>query len=377
MPRRQILVLEDQANDAALLQATLQRSGFAPAVVATGQDAVRQVETVKPDLMLVDSASATSENGWQVLGEIRSQFDIPIVFLMPYGDELALERAVERAKSTEPDGFVLKPYHERELVQTVESVLHEYGHARKRARAREHLLSFAKDSPDLVITADVEGNILYLNPAAREMFGVYEESELSELHLTDLHPTWANVILLGDGIETAILDGEWHGETALLSADRHEIPVSQVILPHTGQDGRCEFFSLVARDISDSKRTEQELRSSEQMYRRIVESANVGMCIIDPENEIRFANPAFAKVLGVTVEELVGCSFAAFADLDSLGSPPDPACQPTKGEHCVRLFRKGHIPVWATLATSPMYDSEERYVGILAIITNAEQPVAQ
>jgi PAS domain S-box-containing protein len=367
MTRRPILVLEDEATAADHIQATLQRSGYASALVSSEQEALEQAAAIQPALMLVDPSCATPEHLLQALDEIRAHLHIPLIFLMPYGDDAALECAVERAKSTRPDGFVLKPHYEEELVETVEHVLREHEAAHKRAQARTHLLSIAETTPDFVATADVQGRILYLNPAARRLLGIDEGEYLADLHLSDIHPTWANVIVLGEGVETAILDGVWHGETALRTRDGSEVPVSQVILANVGQDGNCEFLSVIARDISDLKRTENALRQSEQMYRRIVESANVGMWIVDPENCIRFANPKIARLLGTRVDAMVGTPLANYLDLAPFASSNLDTS--AKEQHVVALRHRSGTEITATLSASPMFDDDERYSGVLLTVT--------
>ena len=375
MLRRQILVLEDEGDSADLspssmaLQAALQRSGFAPAFASSREEAVEKAGTLKPDLVLVDSVENESGDQVQAVSEIRSHLDVPVVFVMPYGDETALEKAVARAKSSEPEGFLLKPYQEKELVRTVETVLREYDLARKRTHAHQQLLALAETTPDFVATTDVEGNILYLNPAARTMLGLDYGEDLP--HIADAHPTWANAIVLGAGIQTALLDGVWRGEASLLTREGQEIPVSEAIVAHTGTDGRCEFLSIVARDISEIKRTENALRQSEQFYRRIVETANTGIWQIDPENRVKFANPAMARLLGYTVEEMLGqplSRFLNFKDHAANDAEPDVPQHGIKDQRKFMLRRKDGDEFWATLSTSPLYDSEEKYTGVMGMV---------
>ncbi len=67
-------------------------------------------------------------------------------------------------------------------------------------------------------------------------------------------------IMEQEGIPTAIENGLWEGETALLGPDGIEIPVSQVIMSHKSPDGDLEYLSTIMRDISERKRTEEELK---------------------------------------------------------------------------------------------------------------------
>src|SRR5215203_1643809 len=102
--------------------------------------------------------------------------------------------------------------------------------------------------------ADSDGRVLFVNRAGREMVGAGEDEDLSETAIARYHPRWAAEIVFGEGIPTALREGTWRGETALLSRDGQEIPVSQVILAHTTPNGKARFLSTTARDITEPKR---------------------------------------------------------------------------------------------------------------------------
>lgn len=225
------------------------------------------------------------------------------------------------------------------------------------------LLALAKTTADFVALADVQGKLLHLNPAGRHLLGIPLRENVSALTLSDVHPAWANVVVLGEGVETALLDGSWRGETALLSRTGREIPVTQIITAHADAEGHCEFLSMIARDISETKQVEEGLRRSERFYRSVVETANAGICIIDLNNCITYANPALARRLGYRVEEILGMPVT---DLLRPGSSAYPA---QAREQCRFRFKcKDGTEFEATLATSPLYDDEERYSGVLGIV---------
>src|SRR5690606_31079073 len=77
--------------------------------------------------------------------------------------------------------------------------------------------------------------------------------------IPDLHPAGAREVVFNEALPTAARYGAWKGETAFLARDGRIIPVSQVILAHRSKDGTVEYFSTVARDVSDRRRSEQQL----------------------------------------------------------------------------------------------------------------------
>jgi PAS domain S-box-containing protein len=137
-----------------------------------------------------------------------------------------------------------------------------------RARAEEtraRLIAILEATPDFVAIGHADGRVIYYNRAARRMLGIAEDEDISTIRVPDTHPEWAGRLVLEQGIPAAIRDGTWSGETALLSRDGREIPVSQVIIAHRAPDGSVEFLSTIARDLTDRKRIEETLRQSEKL----------------------------------------------------------------------------------------------------------------
>lgn len=111
---------------------------------------------------------------------------------------------------------------------------------------------------DFVAICTVDGGIIYLNQAGRQLAGIGLNATLDGLNLEQLHPEWAFAVVSSEGVPEAVENGVWRGETAVLTRDGFEVPVSQLILAHDGPEGEVEFISTVIRDISDRKREEVE-----------------------------------------------------------------------------------------------------------------------
>ncbi|HZY30066.1 MAG TPA: PAS domain S-box protein [Candidatus Methylomirabilis sp.] len=128
---------------------------------------------------------------------------------------------------------------------------------RKRAEeAQARLVAILEATTDFVGIADMHERALYINAAGRKMLGIGENEDMLGFPIANTHPEWARKLVLGEGVPAAIRDGAWSGETAMLSRDGREIPVSQVILAHKAADGTVEFLSTIARDITERKRAE-------------------------------------------------------------------------------------------------------------------------
>jgi PAS domain S-box-containing protein len=134
--------------------------------------------------------------------------------------------------------------------------------SRKRAEMeRERLLSIIEESSDFIGSADMQGRIFYHNPAANRMLGLPEDADLSSISIGDMHPAWAARLIKDVGFPTALREGTWRGESAVLHRSGKEIPVSQVVVIHRDAHGNPRFSSTVARDITERKLAEGQVKA--------------------------------------------------------------------------------------------------------------------
>lgn len=125
---------------------------------------------------------------------------------------------------------------------------------------RERMNAIIEATPDFVAIADKNGGLLYMNRAGCEMLGVLEdETRWSGLALKDFCADPASSERLDQTLDTARTKGLWEGETILSSRQGRNIPVSQVILAHRNENGDVDFYSTIARDITERKRFESQL----------------------------------------------------------------------------------------------------------------------
>ena len=146
-----------------------------------------------------------------------------------------------------------------DLAEKNQQLVAEVAQRREAEQERDRLVSILDATTDLVSMADPQGNLLYLNRAGRAMTGLGNR-HVSEIPIPRIHPVWAADLIMQQAIPTAIRDGSWSGDTALLTADGREIPVSQVILGHYGSTGQLQYLSTIMRDITERKRAEDEIR---------------------------------------------------------------------------------------------------------------------
>jgi len=131
-----ILVVEDEAIVAQDLRASLETLDYdVCAVVDSGEDALEKVEALRPELVLMDIVLAGKMSGTEAAGLIRQRFGVPVVYLTAYTDDETLAKA----GVTDPAGYIVKPFQDRELRSVVEVALHKAGIDAERRQAERAL----------------------------------------------------------------------------------------------------------------------------------------------------------------------------------------------------------------------------------------------
>ena len=121
--KAKILVVEDEGLLALDLTGRLKRFGYeVTASAASGEEALARAEETVPDLILMDIRIQGPLDGVAVAQAVRLRRDVPVVFLTAHSDI----GTVQRALTTEPHGFVLKPFVDRELQIAIEVALNKH-----------------------------------------------------------------------------------------------------------------------------------------------------------------------------------------------------------------------------------------------------------
>jgi len=139
------MIVEDEKIATLEIQKILQNLGHTVTSIAfSGEEALRELGRLeklkeadgnKPDLVLIDTALLEKGNGIGVAHQICTRFGIPVVYLIDSTDEMTLELA----RATEPFGYILKPFEEREFLTTIEMASHKHTIEKKLIESHEQL----------------------------------------------------------------------------------------------------------------------------------------------------------------------------------------------------------------------------------------------
>jgi len=127
----------------------------------------------------------------------------------------------------------------------------------------ERLLAIINGSTDFIGYADTSGQVEFSNDSFQALLRK-DSAPGGPSRISEIHPDWANELILKEGIPATLEHGSWRGETAILTHDGREVPVDQLILAHPDPNGVVTHTSTVMRDMSRQRAMEAKLRRSNE-----------------------------------------------------------------------------------------------------------------
>jgi PAS domain S-box-containing protein len=156
-------------------------------------------------------------------------------------------------------------------------------------------------SLNLVLTADLHGNVTYVNPAFEKVWG-YSQEEACKMKIKDLLAE-EEAERVEKQIMPAILDqGGYVGEVIARHKSGSKLPVASVAYLFKDENNSAAICASFT-DISERKKAEEMLRESEEKYRTLVEGALDGICVIGGDYRLKYVNERLAKIQGYRREE--------------------------------------------------------------------------
>lgn len=188
------------------------------------------------------------------------------------------------------------------------SVVRDMTQQRQTEVSRRRLVRMTEAISDFVAIGNLDGRLIYLNSGGRKMVGLGPEADITTYHLADFHmseeASWLRRHVLPQ-IETL---GVWGGESIMVSADGRRIPALQVVTHHAANDpGDDAFLSAICHDITERKRIEEALVSSEERFSKAFHASPDAILLTSmPSDTILEVNQGFSLLTGYSRGDVVG-----------------------------------------------------------------------
>ena len=356
-----ILIVDGDDPGAEHLQACLTNLGYTVcAAVSCGRRAIANAAHTRPDLALVDLGLAGEVTGPEVGAHIGSRFDVPVVYLTDEAEGDLLQRAA----ASNPFGYVLRPFDERQLQLTIETAAVRHARERRQRETEIRLkrqINYWKDLVQrmkIVFDSMREGVVIvggdrvpmYHNASARRICGD---------HLQDIDiDNWAEKILIFQPDQKTLfsadesslkqaLSGQLPEEVELFIRNERKtdgIHVSVSGSPLTGKSGVAEGGAVIVfRDITKLKQAEAELEQTmihrqhqAQLMETVFGSIADGVVAADAQGKFTMFNASAEQIVGVGKLDL---KTEQWADTYGVFYPDEKTRVPTERLPLVRAIR--------------------------------------
>jgi len=301
--RKKILLIEDEVIVGSDIKQVLEYRGYIVSdVISTGEKALKTADKFKPDLALMDIKLAGDMDGIETAKHIRKRYDVPIVYLTALGDE----KTFQRARQTEPFGYIYKPAEEKDLVATVETALYKHKIQKELTASERKFRLLFEMSKEAIYISDREPKIQEANPAFLEMFG-YSLDEIKKIDVTELYKNPKERMRIQKEIESKVFIKDYPAELK-----RKDSTVMDCLITATVRwdaSDRVLGYQGIIRDITEQKRIQKEIKESEQKYRALFENSNDAIFLMSAQGEQIEFNQKATELVGYSKEELMRMSF--------------------------------------------------------------------
>lgn len=304
-----ILIVEDEAIVARDIEQQLLDLGYNPIGHATqGQQSITLAEELRPDLVLMDIQLSGKMDGIEAAQLIRNKLFIPVVFLTAF----AADDVLARAKLTEPFGYILKPFSERELRTVLEMALYKHESEARQRQSEANLAVTLNSIGDAVISTDTAGLITRMNPTAERLTG-WPQAEALGRPLMEVFRIINTLTRLpsDNPVQRVMERGEIVGlanHTTLLARDGREYQIADSSAPIRDAAGQIIGVVLVFSDVTEKYRMEMALKQSEQDLRNIFDGLGPNMFVglLTPDGKVLEANQQALAAANLDLKDVLG-----------------------------------------------------------------------
>lgn len=298
-----VLLVEDEALIAEGIRERLSRLGADQVEVCdTGETALRLIGESDFDVVLLDIRLKGQLDGIEVARKIQAERRLPIVFLTAHSDEATLSRALE----SEPYGYLLKPFSERELYVAIEIAISRFLLIHQLRESEGRYLATLSSIGDAVLATDPNGRVTFINRVAEVLTGWRAEAarernvdEVLTLRSESTGEPIPSPVLRAMEERSTVFITE---PTLLVTRSGMLIPVDDSAAPVLDDYGNILGGVIAFRDIRDRRLAEAALSEAREQLRLAQKMEAIGRVTAAIAHD--FSN--FLTVVGGSSELLLG-----------------------------------------------------------------------
>lgn len=335
--QKRIIIVEDDRSTALVLKKSVEGMGYSVVGTAdTGSGAVEMADQHKPDIVLMDITLQGDMDGIASASDINDNQNIPVIYITSSTDS----DTIERAKTSNPYGYIIKPIDRRELKAAIEMALLRHEMEWKIRDNEQKYSTILSSIADAVIVTDEQEKISFMNPAAEKLTGwkaddVMEKNifQVLQIQSEEMPPARYEDDPGGSFEEIRKLS-----RFQVLHRDNNKIPVDLRSAPLSTAGNQLKGKVIILRDNSEQLKSELNLRESFRQLRQAMSGAIQAMSQTvetrDPYtagHQRRVADLArrIAQEMGLPHEKIEGIRMAGVIhDLGKISVPAEILSKP-------------------------------------------------
>lgn len=371
-----VLYVDDEPAELELGALFLERSGqlrvvpFSSAPAALKSMRERQYDAIVSDYQM------PGMDGISFLKAVRSEFgDVPFILFTGRGREEVVIAAINNGADfyLQKGGDSVAQY--TELAHGIRQAVLRREAERDLRQGQEQFRRLMDNAKDVVYRMTLpDGAYTYINRASVDLTGYTPEEFYADPGLLQrlVHPDWQDYLrAMWDDLVAGTMPPCY--EYQIVDRAGRTRWVNQWNVLVSGDDGRPVAIEGIATDVTGQKEAEQELRMSEQRFRRLFEQIPIGIAVVGPDFRFRMVNPAFCRMLGYAEEELIGRPFSSVTDPTDVPLSLAETGRVLTGEASLariekRYRRKDGSPMRGRVTISPIRDEHGVVVHLLPMI---------
>lgn len=292
--KARILIAEDEGLIALDLKRKLEQIGYSITAIAdNAADVLLNIESAeesqRPDLILMDIRLHGPEDGITTADQIRKRYQLPVMFVTAHADRETLDRA----KITEPFGYIVKPFHGVDFGAQIEMALWKHKMEQQLRFSEAWLAATIRNVADGLIATDSQGNIVFMNSPAAKLTG-WDCLEVPGLPLLEVFQVFeeATDLPVLNPLE-AINSGRELGSQRTFKLVKRGVPdsvpdwiVVEASFSANRDDGRLLGVVVIFRDVTSQRKAEAQSRQLQKMNSLSLMSVGLGRELADAQNRM-------------------------------------------------------------------------------------------
>lgn len=380
LAKEKILLVEDDGIEAMDIKRTLESLGYeVPYVASNGEEAIHKALEITPDLILMDIVLKGEIDGIDAASKIKELL-IPVIYLTAHSEDVT----IQRAKLTEPYGYIIKPYGSSELKYAIELALYKNKMEKKLRESEKRYKFIVEAANEGIWSVDDDFNIIYVNQKMVQILGYTVEEMMGKPVTTFMFEE--DISVHEKRMKKSFEGFSESYEQRFKHKNGREVSTLTAATALRDLNGKFNGSFCMFTDITHRKKVEKQLKDSQRQLNDIINSSPILQFVIDKNHRVLYWNQALASYSEISPEEIIGTDqhWKAFysgkrpclADLildedmvtiDNWYSGKYKESEHLKGAFEVEDFfpSLGETGKWLRFTAAPLKDSEGEIMGAL------------